>query len=102
MFKLLTIIWLTSLLAASSAFGSCTTKECKESDVLCDQALEACKLYVGNLETEVAAYRDEAKLMQSERDEAYKQLKAEEVKVEWYWYVLGGIVSGVVIGRAVK
>jgi hypothetical protein len=50
---------------------------------------------VKSLEELNAAQELKIMVLTKERDEAYKQLTAEEQKVDWYWYVLGGVAVGV-------
>lgn len=102
MSKLLTLICLLSLLVSSSVYGVCTKNQCTMPEDLCDKALQACQLYAGSLEEQVKALDTQNTLFKAERDEAYHQLSKESGNPDWYWYVLGGVVGGVVLGRAIK
>jgi len=85
MFKQLMIIGLisTTLLSSSGAFAT-----------TCDEALGACRSYVTDLENLEAADALKLSVTIKERDEAYKQLKSDEDRLDWYWYAALGFVLG--------
>ena len=61
----------------------------------CDEVLVVCSDYVGSLEEQNNSLVSLVKRQQERVDE----LSLEAEKVSWYWYLLGGIVTGVAISK---
>ncbi len=61
----------------------------------CDEVLMVCSDYVGSLEEQNNSLVSLVKRQQERVDE----LSLEAEKVSWYWYLLGGIVTGVAISK---
>lgn len=61
----------------------------------CDEVLVVCSDYVGSLEEQNNSLVSLVKRQQERVDE----LSLEAEKVSWYWYLLGGIVTGIAISK---
>lgn len=61
----------------------------------CDEVLSVCADYVQTLENQNGALVTLVKQQQERMD----ALSLETEKVSWYWYLLGGLVTGVAISK---
>lgn len=64
----------------------------------CEMALEACELYVETFNVERQAYKN----VIAKQDEKINQLIDDSRTIPWYWYVLGGVVGGIVLSKTIK
>ena len=56
----------------------------------CDQVLEACNLYVDDLEN----YNQKLYRQLKKKNERISELENGYLGIPWYWYVIGGIAVG--------
>ena len=59
----------------------------------CDEALDACDLYVLSLEEE----RDQQTKLIEQQNERISKLTAEVNPIGWYWYALGGVAAAILV-----
>lgn len=54
------------------------------------------------LQIAVTDLQQKSKILEQQRDDAYKaEIKAED-HIEWYWYALGGVAAGIAVRSLIK